>query len=220
VSAWDEIDEVFEDRPVFVGITRAQAALVREALAADLYRQLDESPSVWPLLEAAMGTAVKGLSGHEAQLLRGMPGGDKAQVKRGDTGEVMMMDPKSWLGVKQQLAANPDYYKMLGGGVVDVPKLTQKIEQALALVMGKQPAGATASPVQSEPGLGGNPADITPSEQGNDFTSTGTSPFSKRAAGEDAGARKRRVAAQDTEMMGGRANVDRMTRSGKTKVGA
>lgn len=181
-------------------------------------------------------TAVKGLDPREVQLIRHFKGNAKA--KTGNTGEVVALSPKEWQRIKQEIEKQPDYYDKLLGNVVSAQGLAKKIEDKLALTMGKGPSKMVHPDPKPPPELAGKPTDITPSVQGTEKHGSdpgvtaaqmggasqlgktgGASPFAKKPTGsaagappnpvsepkpEDAAARRRRVAAQDAAMMGGK----------------
>lgn len=225
MSAWDVIEEALASVQVSVKLGSVESFIVHEALAADLRAQL-EFGSAWHAVEvlAEDVMAVQGLSPQEVEMVK-KAGGQPAQEKRGNSGHVVTMDPNSWMRVKQQLLSQPEYYQVLAGGVADVEQLASKIQQAVSLQMGSKPAAQGGKPAWAD--LGGAPSDPTPSVQGRDkfalppgvgmgydfgggqgIIPQQSGPFANKA-GDDAAARRARVAAQDAAMMG----------KGGTKIG-
>lgn len=212
MSAWDLIEQVLSCQHVPVELARREHFAVLEALAAIVRQRLDEG-SAWAILEAgeqgtgAMQAAVKGLDPREVEVIKHHPAARNAKTKTGQTGEVMMLDPKSWQQVKQEIQGNKEYYDMLMGGVGTTDNLLQKITGTLELTMGKKPAHDPGKPTQPPPELSGKPTDPVPFYSGispdpalGQAQGTG-SPFSSRVKSQDvagmAGSSKMQTRVQD-----------------------
>lgn len=222
MSVWNEVLQLLEQRVVPASVSPAEAELVREARTSVLRQQIDEGRSAWRVLSEATETAaVKGLTPHEAELVKQHRAAKGSSAKAGNTGMVMSLPPKSWLQIKQELESNPEYYQMLGGGVADPAALAQKIGSTLDLTMGKKPASAALPPPQGLShglALGGKESQMTPAVHGAEQFRMDDPTSSKQA--EDPAARRKRVAAQDMAMMGAKSSKDlgRMAKSSKVQV--
>ncbi len=183
MSAWDRIEEAVLSAPVEIRVSPAEALAAREAQRGWAEGIISEA-SAWAALELVIEAdiggpltkAVKGLVPHEAQLVKHMSPG--AQSKAGMSGEVMALSPKEWLRIKQEIESQPDYYDRILGGASTAREMSKKIGDQISLAMGSVPA--------SQPKLQALP---------------GPEPAPKPQADID---RRRRVAAQDRAMMGGK----------------
>lgn len=204
MSVWNLIEQRIFEQDVALKFGGREYYVVLEAHAS-LVRRIVENRSAWDLLEA-LQMPVKGLDPLEVNIIRHFD--RNAQSKQGNTGEVMQLDPKTWLKIKQEIESQSDYYNALLGGVGDITQLVKKIENALSLQMGSKPAAQKKAPVQTPPELSGKPSDITAAATGADMYKqipaaaggTGGSPFSSKSNDAE---RRKRVAAQDAAMMGG-----------------
>jgi hypothetical protein len=159
MNTWALLENISQHVPTPVKLSLREARVVKEALA-HVMRDILESHSAWDMLEnwGALNesdvTSVLGLSPYEVEIIKGFERG--VQSKRGNTGEVVQLTPKTWLKIIQKLEQNSDYYNTLLGGMSDVESLISKIRSRLSLDMGKKPASEPGAPVEPPPGLGGN----------------------------------------------------------------
>jgi hypothetical protein len=166
--------------------------------------------------------AVKGLDPREVQLVRTFA--SNAKSKSGETGEIMALPPKEWQRIKQEIESQPDYYDQMLGNVISASGLVKKIEDQLRGEMGGA-ATAKKEPIDPGPGMDGKPDDVTPAIHGSDQFNvdptgvpagspakkpprkrapTPTAPPAGAPSAGDPVSRRKRVAAQDAQMMGGK----------------
>jgi len=233
MSTWDIIEEMLNRSPVSIKLERQEVRAVSEALNYIVREALDNT-SAWELFEnwgTLNETFVTGLTPQEVELLKHIEKG--TQSKTGNTGEIVQFTPNTWKKVLDKMNSQSDYYNMLLGGVTTVEDFTKKIEKRLELDMGKA-AQTPPKPASSMPDLSGSPADptniltgpskfgadpgATPAQMGGAAPTGGTgggSPFAKKTPPappaapaappeEDKTARRKRVAAQDAALMGGK----------------
>lgn len=198
MSVWDKIEEAVQGQPVEIRFTLRELRTVNEARDSWVDRVLEDA-SAWTVLrlmieaQPELTKAVKGLVPHEAQLIKHLSRG--AQSKTGSTGEVMALAPKEWLRIKQEIDSQPDYYDRMLGGVSTASDISKKIGDQLRLAMGSVPASQPKPKTLPGPEFSGKPADPTPIEPRSPFSSAG---------GDVDIDRRRRVAAQDAALMGGK----------------
>jgi hypothetical protein len=213
-------------------------ARIDEASPWDVLALVEAGPMQGP---PEMTKAIKGLQPPEVKLIRHFK--DNAKSKTGDTGEVVALSPNDWLRIKQEIEANPEQYEQMMGHPVSAVGLAKKIGDQLRLAMGgaakphggalpsvapkvapvSQPkAPAFNAPAQGGAVMGGQPAGPFGNRSSDDEQAKARQAFISAknramnpapAAAEDPEARRRRVAAQDMEMMGGKDKINQMMRN-------